>query len=105
MNKYLDWASRITIYHRPWANLAGPKEALFDPKGKLSTEYYGIWSWLEAGVSTQKPAMGLPFYCRTWVLEDPSDHGIGSNEGCRLSRWVPGDGVLGYDDEQGKRCS
>ncbi|CAI0415296.1 unnamed protein product [Linum tenue] len=93
MNKYMDWVNPMTYdYHGSWENFTGPNAALFDPNGKLSTEY-GIGSWLEAGVSAQKLVMGLPLYGRTWVLEDPSDHGIGS----KALAPGPGEGVLGYD--------
>ncbi|CAK7353882.1 unnamed protein product [Dovyalis caffra] len=93
INKYADWINPMCYdYHGSWENFTGPNAALFDPNGNLSTSF-GIGSWIQAGVSPKKLAMGLPLYGRTWKLSDPNVHGIGAE----TVGVGPGDGILVYD--------
>ncbi|KAI4337263.1 hypothetical protein L6164_015702 [Bauhinia variegata] len=78
IRKYLDWVSPMCFdYHGSWDNFTGVNAALYDPKSNIST-YYGIGSWIQAGVPPEKLVMGLPLYGRTWELRDPNVHGIGA---------------------------
>jgi|UniRef100_A0A2N9F8C6 chitinase len=80
IRKYLDWVSPMCFdYHGSWENFTGVHSALYDPNinSTLST-YYGIGSWIQAGVPPNKLVMGLPLYGRTWMLQNPDVNGIGA---------------------------
>ncbi|PKI64674.1 class V chitinase CHIT5b-like [Punica granatum] len=93
INKYLNWINVMSYdYHGSWdPSATGAQTAFFDPKSKLSS-YYGLRSWLKAGIPGKKLVMGLALYGRTWTLKDPNVHSIGApavNAG-------PGNGILTY---------
>lgn len=80
-------------YHGTWDNFTGVNAALYDPKSNIST-YYGLGSWIRAGVPPSKLVMGLPLYGRTWKLQDPNVHGIGAPA---VGPATDTDGTMNYD--------
>ncbi|PON37201.1 1,4-alpha-glucan-branching enzyme [Trema orientale] len=89
----LDWINVMTYdYHGAWANITGPNAALFDPTSNINT-IYGLKSWIQAGMPTDKIVMGLPLYGRTWQLEDPNMNGVGA----KAVGPGPGNGSLNYN--------
>ncbi|KAL0016503.1 hypothetical protein SO802_003572 [Lithocarpus litseifolius] len=78
IRKYLDWVSPMCFdYHGKGDKLTGEHSALDDHKSNIST-YFGIGSWIQAGVPSHKLVMGLPLYGKTWKLQDPEVNGIGA---------------------------
>ncbi|KAF3795997.1 Chitinase-3-like protein 1 [Nymphaea thermarum] len=51
--------------------------ALFNPNSQLSTSY-GIDSWMDAGLPSNKLVMGIPLYGRSWILKNKEKNGIGA---------------------------
>ena len=95
IRNYLDWASPMCFdYHGTWDNFTGFNAALYDPKSNISTQY-GIGSWIESGVPTQKLVMGLPLYGRAWALRDPNVNGV---EAEAVGKATDTDGTMDYDE-------
>ena len=92
---YLDWVSPMCFdYHDTWDNFTGVNSALYDSSSNIST-YYGLGSWIKAGVPPGKLVMGLPLYGRAWKLEDPNVHGLGAPA---VGPATDTDGTLDYDE-------
>ena len=95
IRNYLDWVSPMCFdYHGTWDNFTGVNSALYDPSSNIST-YYGLRSWIKAGVPPGKLVMGLPMYGRAWKLEDPNVHGLGAPA---VGPATNTDGTLDYDE-------
>lgn len=79
-------------YHGKWDKLTGEHSAPYDPKSNIST-YFGIGSWIQAGVPSPKLVMRLPLYGKTWKLQGPEVNGTGAPA---IGAGPGVDGVLDY---------
>ncbi|CAH1454417.1 unnamed protein product [Lactuca virosa] len=92
ITKYVDWVSPMCFgYHGSWENFTGLGSALYDPNTNLSTNF-GIGSWIQAGVPSEKIVLGMPLYGPTWSLQDRNDNIIGAP----TTGTGPGSGLLVY---------
>ncbi|CAI9264855.1 unnamed protein product [Lactuca saligna] len=92
ITKYVDWVSPMCFgYHGSWDNFTGLGSALYDPNTNLSTDF-GIGSWIQAGVPSEKIVLGMPLYGPTWSLQDRNDNIIGAP----TIGTGPGSGLLVY---------
>ncbi|KAJ4846779.1 hypothetical protein Tsubulata_014092 [Turnera subulata] len=92
----LDWINVMTydFYGPGWsASATGPPAALYNP-GKRESGDNGINSWIQAGLSPKKIALGFPFYGWSWRLTNANNHGLfAPANGAGLA----GDGSIGYN--------
>ncbi|XWS26287.1 hypothetical protein CRYUN_Cryun26dG0018800 [Craigia yunnanensis] len=90
----LDWINVMAydFYGPGWSNVTGPPAALYNPGTQVSGDY-GIRTWIEAGISSNKLVLGFPFYGYAWQLVDANNHGFfAPTSGPAISP----NGVLGY---------
>ncbi|OAE28720.1 hypothetical protein AXG93_1617s1040 [Marchantia polymorpha subsp. ruderalis] len=60
-------------FHGSWdVTQTGANANLYDPDSNLSADF-GITSWLEAGLPSEKAVLGLTLYGRSWVLKDQNE--------------------------------
>ncbi|CAK9136606.1 unnamed protein product [Ilex paraguariensis] len=78
IRNYADFVNPMCYdYHGAWnTSVTGAHALLYDKSSNLSTSY-GISTWKNNGVPSNKLVMGMPMYGRTWELKDPNHHGIG----------------------------
>lgn len=78
INTNLDWINAMCYdFNGKGKNYTTAHGALNDPNGNMCGRF-GLTSWIKAGVDPKKIVMGLPLYGRTWTLQDPKFHKIGS---------------------------
>eukprot|EP00249_Psilotum_nudum_P017998 c26592_g1_i1 orf=133-1260(+) len=99
ISENLDWINLMEYdLHGSWEpHKTGEHTALYDttPNGELCINY-GVTHWLAAGLPSQRGALGLAMYGRTWYLQDPAQHGVGAP----ATGAGPGDGTYTYDEIQ-----
>lgn len=74
----MDWINLMTYdYHGSWESptRTGEHTALHDPNSNANTDY-GLKSWMQSGVPSEKLVLGLAMYGRVWNLTDINDNGI-----------------------------
>ncbi|XP_071696430.1 class V chitinase CHIT5-like [Rutidosis leptorrhynchoides] len=95
MSQSLDWINLMAYdyYGSGWSKVTGLHTALYDPDSNLNTDY-GVKAWINKGMPAKQIVLGLALYGRTWTLNNPDMHTIGSPAGPRN-----GDGgALTYSD-------
>nr|XP_043608267.1 class V chitinase CHIT5-like [Erigeron canadensis] len=92
ISQYVDWINAMCYdYHGSWEDVTGLHSALYDPNSNINTDF-GIRSWIQAGVPSDKILLGLPLYGPTWTLQDPNNNGVGAP----TTGTGPGNGFLMY---------
>ncbi|KAJ8962566.1 hypothetical protein NQ318_000959, partial [Aromia moschata] len=83
MAKYLDIFNVMCYnYYGPWSAHTGQNAPLFASSVDSSYEknYLNVAAsidkWLNAGAPKEKLVVGIPFYGRSFTLEDPEEHGL-----------------------------
>ncbi|KAK5817409.1 hypothetical protein PVK06_022333 [Gossypium arboreum] len=73
----LDWINVMAydFYGPGWSTVTGPPAALYNPGTQVSGDY-GITSWIESGIPSNKLVLGFPFYGYAWQLVDANNHGF-----------------------------
>lgn len=82
--KHFDWINIMAYdFYGYWkSKYTGPNSALFPSSLENETEKdrlniaASIRHWKEAGATVNKLAMGVAFYGRSFVLQDPKNHGL-----------------------------
>ncbi|KAH9302328.1 hypothetical protein KI387_013911, partial [Taxus chinensis] len=65
-------------YHGAWDTpYTGAHATLYDVTSHLSRNY-GIGSWLDSGIPSNKVVMGIPMYGRSWILKNKNNGQIGA---------------------------
>ncbi|KAL6012092.1 hypothetical protein ACLOJK_002567 [Asimina triloba] len=78
--------------------VTGAPAALNDPSSKYSGSA-GVGVWIDAGLDPKKMMLGLPFYGRAWMLENPSEHGLGARtNGRSMEEGVDSEGAMRYGE-------
>lgn len=102
MNKYLDYFNIMTYdYHGNWDRVTGENSPMYasdtDSDNNLNINA-SINGWIAAGANPQKVLLGVPFYGHSYILENPSDHGIGavSSGAAPAGPYSEEDGTLEY---------
>ncbi|XP_013106880.1 chitinase-3-like protein 1 [Stomoxys calcitrans] len=107
MMKYLDFVNVMAYdLHGPWDSVVGINAPLYS--GRLDTSKRAkmlnfdaiVKYWLNQGGRRDKLVMGVPFYGRSFTLEDPNNHGVGAPQ---IGRGMAGQysvepGVIGYNE-------
>ncbi|KAH6817393.1 Glycosyl hydrolase family protein with chitinase insertion domain-containing protein [Perilla frutescens var. hirtella] len=77
INANMDWVNVMAydFYDPSWYGFTNSHSMLYDPSDDVSGSY-GIGDWIEAGVSANKLALGLPFYGYAWRLANANNHGV-----------------------------
>ncbi|KAK2994327.1 hypothetical protein RJ640_009468 [Escallonia rubra] len=96
IKNYVDFVNPMCFdYRGGWdTTVTGSPALLYDNSSNISTSF-GISSWIEDGVPSEKLVMGMPMYGKTWQLKDANVHGIGAP----ANGTGPGNGgIMSYDD-------
>nr|XP_007975784.2 acidic mammalian chitinase-like [Chlorocebus sabaeus]AUE24250.1 acidic mammalian chitinase [Chlorocebus aethiops] len=84
LSQYLDYIHVMTYdLHGPWEGYTGENSPLYKyPTDTGSNAYlnvdYAINYWKDNGAPAEKLIVGFPAYGHTFLLSNPSDHGIGA---------------------------
>ncbi|XP_065323747.1 acidic mammalian chitinase-like [Gordionus sp. m RMFG-2023] len=94
MNKYLDYALLMTynFHGSGWESYTGHNAPLFG--SGLLTIKGSVNEWIKKGLRSDKIVIGLPFYGRTWRLQDSNNFRVGAPSVGVGS----GDGILALND-------
>ncbi|GFY80763.1 glycosyl hydrolase family protein with chitinase insertion domain-containing protein [Actinidia rufa] len=92
--KDLDWINLMAydFYGPTWSKMTNSHAALYDPTGQVSGSY-GVQTWIQAGMSSKKLVLGMPFYGYAWRLVNANNHGLMARASGPVGS---GDGSMGY---------
>lgn len=75
----LDFINLMTYdLHGSWDTTTGHQTALVGPSGDKLTVSYAVQYWMDKGMPSQKIALGLATYGRSFKLADANNHGLGA---------------------------
>ena len=84
--------------HGTWDPQTGHHTALVGPAGDQLTVTFAVEYWINGGFPANKIALGLATYGRTFLLTNPSNHGLGAPDGGdpMAGRYTGESGLLAY---------
>jgi len=75
--QYLDFVNLMTYdFHVAAKDTVGHHSNLYETKRSKRSAHRGINDFVAAGVPIEKIVLGIPFYGRSWIMPDSTDHGI-----------------------------
>lgn len=76
-SQYLDYVNLMTYdFHVGAGDTVGHHSNLYETRRSKRSAHRGVSDFIAAGVPAEKIVLGLPFYGRSWLMPDSTDHGI-----------------------------
>lgn len=77
VSRYLDYVNLMNYdFHTGASDTVGHHSNLYPSRTSQRSAHRGVTDFIRAGVPAEKIVMGLPFYGRSWIMQDSTNHGI-----------------------------
>jgi len=107
LSKELDYLHLMAYdYHGMWEEVTGHNAPLYPredegPAARTLNVEFSVEYYLKSGVPASKLVLGLPFYGRTYLLQDPANPSIGApsvKDSAFAGDYTRENGFLGYNE-------